>query len=185
MKKTQQLSLAMLCITLSFSAHSEKFDQLLESANSQASATTAAPQAAANNLNALDMIPLLTNSLSVDKNQAVGGLGSLFGYAKEQLSSTESSQLSSALPGLDSLVDMAPKVGATSEQQSGIGGLLSTAAQYNDSLKGINQLNQQFQALGLKPEMISQFANTAMQYLNSAQGQQAGALLKQGLSAFL
>ena len=80
---------------------------------------------------------------------------------------------------------MAPTVEPKNEQQSGIGGLLSTAAQYNDSLKSIDQLNQQFQALGLEPEMIGQFANTAMQYLNSTQGQQAGALLKQGLSAFL
>jgi len=184
MKKTLQLSFTLLCVALSFSANSGQFDQLLNSVSAQASTTTTNSQAATS-VSALDMIPLLTSSLGVDKNQAEGGLGSLFGYAKEQLSSAESSQLSSALPGLDSLVGMAPKVEATSEQQNGIGGLLSTAAQYNDSLKSIDQLNQQFQALGLKPEIISQFANTAMQYLNSPQGQQASALLKQGLSALL
>lgn len=184
MKKIQQLSFALLCIALPFSANAGPFDQLLDSASSQAPTTTADSQTATT-VSALDMIPLLTSSLGVNKNQAEGGLGSLFAYAKEQLSSDESSQLSSALPGLDSLVGMTPKIEATSEQQSGIGGLLSTAAQYNDSLKGIDQLNQQFQALGLKPEMIGQFANTAMQYLNSPQGQQAGALLKQGLGALL
>ena len=185
MKKAQQLSFALLCIALPFTANSGQFDKLLDSVSSQASTTTTDTQAAATSLSALDMIPLLTSSLGVDKNQAEGGLGSLFTYAKEQLSSTESSQLSSALPGLDSLIGMAPKTEASDEKQSGIGGLLSTAAQYNDSLKGIDQLNQQFQALGLNPEMIGQFANTAMQYLNSPQGQQAGALLKQGLSALL
>lgn len=184
MKKTQQLSFALLCIAFSFNANSGQFDQLLDSVSSQAS-TTATSSQADTSISALDMIPLLTSALGVNKNQAQGGLGSLLGYAKEQLSSAESSQLSSALPGLDSLVGMAPKVDATSQQQSGIGGLLSTAAQYNDSLKGIDQLNQQFQSLGLKPEMIGQFANTAMQYLNSPQGQQAGALLKQGLGALL
>ncbi len=182
--KFQQLSIALLGTALSFSANSGQFDQLLDSASSQIS-TTATSSQAATSVSALDMIPLLTSSLGIDKNQAEGGLGSLFGYAKEQLSSDESSQLSSALPGLDSLVGMAPKIETTNEQQSGIGGLLSTAAQYNDSLKSIDQVNQQFQALGLKPEMISQFANTAMQYLNSPQGQQAGALLKQGLSTLL
>ena len=184
MKKIQHLSFALLCIALPFTANAGQFDQLLDSVSSQASTTTTDSQAVTT-VSALDMIPLLTSSLGVDKNQAEGGLGSLFGYAKEQLSSDESSQLSSVLPGLDSLIGMAPKAEATSEQQSGIGGLLSTAAQYNDSLKGIDQLNQQFQALGLKPEMISQFANTAMQYLNSPQGKQAGALLKQGLGALL
>ena len=184
MKKIQQLSFALLCIALPFTTNAGQFDQLLDSASSQAPTTTTDSQAATT-VSALDMIPLLTSSLGVDKTQAEGGLGSLFAYAKEQLSSDESSQLSSVLPGLDSLIGMAPKAEATSEQQSGIGGLLSTAAQYNDSLKGIDQLNQQFQALGLKPEMISQFANTAMQYLNSPQGQQAGALLKQGLGALL
>ncbi len=182
--KIQQLSFALLCIALSFSANSGQFDQLLGSASSQASTATTSNQAATS-LSALDMVPLLTSSLGIDKNQAEGGLGSLFGYAKEQLSSDKSSQLSSALPGLDSLVGMAPKAEVSGEKQSGIGGLLSTAAQYNDSLKSIDQLNQQFQALGLKPEMVSQFAETAMKYLNSPQGQQAGALLKQGLGALL
>ncbi len=184
MNKIQQFSCALLCTALSFSAHAEQFEPLSDSASAQATTSTTLDQAATG-VSALDMIPLLTSSLGVNKNQAEGGLGSLLGYAKDQLSSTESSQLSSALPGLETLVGMAPTVEPKNEQQSGIGGLLSTAAQYNDSLKSIDQLNQQFQALGLEPEMIGQFANTAMQYLNSTQGQQAGALLKQGLSAFL
>ena len=182
MKKIQQLSFALLCIVLPFSANSGQFDQALGSASAKAAAISSQ---AGTSISALDMIPMLTSSLGVNKNQAEGGLGSLFGYAKGQLSSDESSQLSSALPGLDSLIGMAPKAEASSKQQSGIGGLLNTAAQYNESLKGIDQLNQQFQALGLKPEMVGQFANTAMKYLNSTQGQQAGTLLKQGLSALL
>lgn len=184
MKKTLQFSFALLCTALSFGALAEDFEALQSNASTPSSTSPIKAQTATG-ISALDMIPLLTSSLAVNKSQAEGGLGSLLGYAKEQLSSTESSQLSSALPGLETLIGMAPTVEAKNEQQSGIGGLLSTAAQYNDSLKGVDQLNQQFQALGLKPEMIGKFANTAMQYLKSSQGQQAGALLKQGLSAFL
>ena len=184
MKKIQQFSAALLCTALLLSAHAEQFEPLPDSASAQTATSTTHDQAATG-VSALDMIPLLTSSLGVNKNQAEGGLGSLLGYAKDQLSSTESSQLSSALPGLETLVGMAPTLEPKKEQNSGIGGLLSTAAQYNDSLKGIDQLNRQFQALGLEPELIGQFANTAMQYLKSHQGQQARALLKQGLSTFL
>ncbi len=184
MNKIQQLSVTLLCIALPFSASAEQSEPLQASANAQTSTNTTNAQAALA-ISALDMIPLLTSSLGVNQNQAEGGLGSLFAYAKEQLSSTEATQLSNALPDLETLVNMAPAVEAQKEQQGGFGGLLSVAAQYNDSLKSIDQLNQQFQTLGLKPEMIGQFANTAIQYLNSSQGQQAGTLLQQSLSAFL
>lgn len=185
--KIQQISFTLVCLGLSCSTNAGQFDQLLGGTvapTSQDSAVIASAQATSG-INALEIIPLLTSALGIDKNQAEGGLGSLFNYAKGQLSSGQSTQLSSALPGLDSLVKTAPKVEALAKPQSGLGGLLSAAGQYNDSLKSLDQLNQQFEALGLKPEMISQFSQTAMQYLNSPLGQQAGQLLKQGLGALL
>ena len=46
-------------------------------------------------------------------------------------------------------------------------------------------LRKQFEALGLKPEMIMQYAEQAKQYLDTEQGQQAKELMMQGLSGLL
>ena len=51
-------------------------------------------------------------------------------------------------------------------------------------VKSINEIKKQFEALGLKPEMITAFISQAKSYLDTEQGQQAKDLLMQGLSAF-
>ena len=90
--------------------------------------------------------------------------------------------LAKSLPGVDGLLSKVPDVsGASSE---GLGGLLSKASDYSDSLKAINTVKQQFEALGLKPEMITQYINQAQSYLDTDQGKQAKDLLMKGLSAF-
>jgi hypothetical protein len=66
--------------------------------------------------------------------------------------------------------------------ESGYSGLLDKAANYNDSLKAVNELKKQFEALGLKPEMIMQVVNSAKAYLNTAEGQKIKQQLMQGLS---
>ncbi|MFQ3194332.1 MAG: hypothetical protein ACI9N3_001150 [Colwellia sp.] len=67
----------------------------------------------------------------------------------------------------------------------GLGGLLDKAAQYSDSLKAVNDVKKQFEALGLKPEMISSFISSAQGYLDTEQGQQAKQVLTQGLGKLL
>ena len=73
----------------------------------------------------------------------------------------------------------------SSGSEDGIGGLLNKASEYSDSLKAINDVKNQFEALGLKPEMISNFITTAQSYLNTEQGQQAKKLLTEGLGKLL
>ena len=68
---------------------------------------------------------------------------------------------------------------------AGLGGLLEKASQYSDSLKSINDVKKQFEALGLKPEMISGFISTAQSYLDTEQGQQAKQVLNDGLGKLL
>ena len=67
----------------------------------------------------------------------------------------------------------------------GLGGLLDKAVQYSASLKAVNDVKKQFEALGLKPEMISSFISSAQGYLDTEQGQQAKQLLTQGLGKLL
>jgi hypothetical protein len=132
------------------------------------------------------LVDMLTSSLNVNTKQASGGIGAIFNYVKNNVSSEQFSQLAKSLPGTDGLVDQMPDVSKPSTGSSeGLGALLDKASQYSDSLKSINDVKKQFEALGLKPEMISSFISTAKNYLDTEQGQQAKKILTDGLGKLL
>lgn len=129
------------------------------------------------------VLPLLTQQLGVTERQAEGGMGSLMQMAKSALSEGEFAQLSSGVPNMDSLLAAAPVL--SGEGGSGaMSDLLSSATGAASSLAGIAQLSQQFESLGLSPEMIAQFANIAISYFSQS-GADTGALLQKGLSSIL
>lgn len=134
--------------------------------------------------NVKDMVGMLTESLEVDQGQAEGGLGSIFNYVKGNVSADQFSQLSDTLPGIGELISAAPDVSKLAKGE-GLGGLMDKAAEYSGSLKAINDVKKQFEALGLKPEMIGQFVQMAQKYLDTEQGQQAKEMLSQGLGQLL
>ncbi|MFT5676868.1 MAG: hypothetical protein ACI808_002817 [Paraglaciecola sp.] len=134
--------------------------------------------------NISDMVSSVTDSLGVTESQATGGLGSLFNYAKDNISSEQFGQLSSALPGVGDLLKAAPDVSEMASE-GGLGGLLDKAANYSDSLKSVNDVKKQFEALGLDPEMITQFISKAKEYLDTEEGKQAKELLSKGLGQLL
>lgn len=132
------------------------------------------------------LVGMLTSGLGVNNNQASGGMGAIFNYVKNNVSANEYSQLAKSIPGVSGLVSQMPDISQLSSGSSeGIGGLLNKASEYSDSLKAINDVKNQFEALGLKPEMISNFITTAQSYLNTEQGQQANKLLTEGLGKLL
>ncbi len=183
----QGLLVAAIALSLSSQANASWFDGLFggeEETSAVVESTAAAQPAATQAIDALAMIPMLTDSLGVTEQQAEGGLGSLFNFVKGNLTQDNFGQLSSMLPGVEQLLGAVPEVSETSSQESGsaLSGLLNTAAQYSDSLQAVNQVSQQFQALGLEPEMILQYIQVAQQYLNTPEGQQAKQLLMDGLS---
>jgi len=130
------------------------------------------------------LVSLLTSSLNVNTDQASGGMGAIFNYVKDNVSTEQFSQLATSLPGVDGLVNQMPDISKLSSGE-GLGGLLDKAAQYSDSLKAINNVKKQFEALGLDPEMISSFISSAQGYLDTEQGQQAKQVLTQGLGKLL
>jgi hypothetical protein len=134
--------------------------------------------------NVSDMVSSVTDSLGVTESQATGGLGSLFNYAKGNISTEQFGQLSSALPGIGDLLKAAPDVSKMASE-GGLGGLMDKATNYSDSLKAINDVKKQFEALGLDPEMISQFIGKAKEYLDTEEGKQAKELLSKGLGKLL
>ncbi len=179
------LTIAAVALTLSTQAQAGWFDTLFGSSEDSSATTkeTAEVPATVQALDALAMIPLLTETLGVSEEQAEGGMGSLFNLAKESLSQEQFGELSTALPGVEQLLGAVPVISENTQSDSGLGGLLNSAAQYSDSLKAVNQVSQQFQALGLDSKMIMQYLQVAQQYLNTPQGQQAKQLLMEGLAS--
>ena len=134
------------------------------------------------------LVDMLTSSLDVNADQASGGMGAIFNYVKNNVSVEQFSQLAKSIPGVEGLMGQMPdisKLDSSSDASAGLGGLLEKASQYSDSLKSINDVKKQFEALGLKPEMISDFISTAQSYLDTEQGQQAKQVLNDGLGKFL
>ncbi|NRA72981.1 MAG: DUF2780 domain-containing protein [Gammaproteobacteria bacterium] len=132
------------------------------------------------------LVDMLTSSLNVNTEQASGGMGAILNYVKSNVSTDQFSQLAKSLPGVEGLVGQMPDISKLSSGSSeGLGGLLDKASEYSSSLKSINNVKKQFEALGLKPEMISNFVDSAKGYLDTDGGQQAKKVLTDGLSNLL
>jgi hypothetical protein len=114
------------------------------------------------------------SELNVTPQQAVGGTGAMLGLAKNQLNSTDYSELAKSVPGIDKLSG-GGELGAL----AGLLGSSGKAAGLDNALgavKNTSDLNNAFSALGMDSGMIGQFAPVLLQYL----GQQGvgGSLLE-------
>lgn len=165
-------TLALLPLLLAAGAHAGLLDAAQRAVGGGASAatTSAAPVTAPASG---DLVSMVSSGLGVTGQQASGGLGALFNFAKGQLSGSDFGQIAGAVPGMDDLLAAAPQT----EAPSG-GGLLAQAGKYGKALQGAGQLRDSFQQLGLSSEMIGPFANIAVQYLEGS-SPTAAALLKQ------
>lgn len=101
------------------------------------------------------IVDMLSSQLGVSPQQATGGAGALLALASNSLSDSNSSELSSLIPGMSSLQNSAP-------------GLMGMAT----NLTAVNGI---FSNLGLDPAMVSQFAPLILKYLTS-QGASSGLL---------
>ena len=131
--------------------------------------------------NITDMISSVSESVGIDEAQAKGSLASVFNYAKKNITAEQFRGLSDSLPGLDSLMGAVPDISGM-KSEGGLGGLMDKAANYNTSLKAVNDLKKQFEALGLSPEMIMQVVNGAKAYLDTDEGQKIKEQLMKGLN---
>lgn len=93
----------------------------------------------------------LVNDLSISPEQATTGVGALLSLAQSSLGSEQQSELSSLIPGMDSLTSS---------------GLLS-------SIQDMDSVKSAFSSVGLDPALISQFAPVVLDYLGS-QGASSG-----------
>lgn len=105
------------------------------------------------------VVEALTSQLDVSSAQATAGSGALLALASSQLSSDNSSELSSLIPGLSGL-------------ESSVPGLSSMAS-------SMGSVTQVFEGLGMDASMVTQYVPVLMQYLSS-QGASSGLMSSLG-----
>lgn len=125
-----------------------------------------------------DLIGLLTGKLGVTDQQAEGGAGAIFDYAKQKLGAEDFSKVTDALPGVDSLIGSAPEsstlTGKLGSSVPSLGGQSSSAA-------GMASLAEQFSTLGLDSKMVNEYITVILDYAKSEGGETVMNLLKGAL----
>ena len=120
-----------------------------------------------------ELVGQLTKQLSIKPEQAIGGAGALFGFAKTKLSPADFLKLSNAVPGMDGLLKAAPKVtsGTGSDPLSSIGGALPGKA------GGVAAVAGSFRQLGLSPDMATKFLPIMSEFVKVKGGANVAGLL--------
>ncbi len=120
-----------------------------------------------------ELVGQLTKQLSIKPEQAIGGAGALFGFAKTKLAPTDFLKLSNAVPGMDGLLKAAPKVtgDSSSDPLSSLGGMLPGKA------GGVAAVAGSFKQLGLSPEMATKFLPIMTQFVKVKGGANVAGLL--------
>ena len=122
------------------------------------------------------LVGQLVDLFGVTQSQAEGGAGAIFNQAKNNMSTSDYSQLLNAIPGIDSLIKAAPETG------SGLAG--KAASMFGSSsggIQGLSALTDSFTKLGMSPDLVSKFTDVILEFVQSESGQQTMALLKNAL----
>lgn len=123
-----------------------------------------------------DLVQTLVDQLGISGEQATGGAGAIFEYAKDNLSADDFGTIAQGIPGMDQLLEQAPEP----ENSSALGKASSMLGGADSSLGGLAGLASSFESLGLNADMVSKFMPVVSDYVGSVSGDQAMALL-QGL----
>ena len=142
---------------------------------------------AASGIDLASLIGTVSDNLSVSETQSEGGIASIMNYVQGNLSGADYAQLASSIPGIDSLLEDVPSLSGNSAagSSSSLSGLLNKASEYSSTLKSVNDLKQQFEALGLSTDMIASFVTQISSYLNVNADEETQALFKSGLDNLL
>jgi hypothetical protein len=116
-----------------------------------------------------ELINSLTKDLDITDEQAKGGAGALFNYAKESLTEEEFDQVAGAVPDMSGYLDAIPALGGSST------GMLGKATQ---SLVGMPAVTAAFDKLGLSQEMVGMFTPILVDYVDQKGGEAVGGLLQ-------
>jgi hypothetical protein len=117
-----------------------------------------------------DLVTALSKEMGSTPEQAAGAAGALFGVAKSRLKADEFTQVSKAVPGMDSLLKAAPALSSA----VGTAGALSQVA---GSAGGLASAASAFSQLGLKPEMVTKAIPVLTSFVSKSGGAGVGSLL--------
>lgn len=120
-----------------------------------------------------DLMNLLTSELDITGDQAKGGTGALFNYAKEGLSGEDFEKVSNSVPDMGGYLDAIPALGGKST------GMLGTATQ---TLVGMPAVTAAFEKLGLSADMVGMFTPLLVNYVEKKGGKAVGGLLMNAIT---
>lgn len=126
----------------------------------------------------MKLIPLLTQSLGVTESQAKGGAGVIFDYVKQKVSTEEFAQVAKALPGANSLIDLAPKASELSGQIGGFSPALGAKSDLTGEMAGVVE---RFVKLGLDAGMVDKYVKTILDFTQSEAGSTVTNIIKGAL----
>ncbi|HEX4440647.1 MAG TPA: DUF2780 domain-containing protein [Thermoanaerobaculia bacterium] len=121
------------------------------------------------------LVQTLASQLNVTPDQAAGGAGAIFNYAKTSLPSNEYAKVEGAVPESAELVKKAP---ATDSTASAAAGMLGKTA---GSAAGVASLGSSFEKLGLSSDMVGKFVPVVVDYVDKKGGSEVGGILKKVL----
>lgn len=125
-----------------------------------------------------DLVKILTDQLGVTGEQASGGAGAIFNYAKSKLSADDFATVTKALPGIDSLIAAAPETGSSSKL---LGGIKSLAGSQAGSAEAMSSLSGSFSKLGMSSDMVGKFIPIVLDYAKTNGGTAVMNILKGAL----
>ncbi|MCG7653220.1 DUF2780 domain-containing protein [Alteromonas sp. Cnat2-8] len=183
--------LALTFFTTCANANIDQLKGLLGGKKAESTVTSSSltemATSAASNIDLASLVSSVAGNLNVSKNQSEGGIASIMNYVQDNLSGADYAQLASSIPGIDSLLEDVPSLSGNSaaSSSSSLSGLLNKASEYSSTLKSVNDLKQQFEALGLSTDMIASFVTQISSYLNVNADEETQALFKSGLDNLL
>jgi hypothetical protein len=147
------------------------FASVLQDQDAAKKAPAATEEAAAAVKASPDLVDALSKEMGSTPEQAAGAAGALFGVAKSRLKADEFSQVSKAVPGMDSLLKAAP---AAASGAVGTSGALSQLA---GSAGGLVTAASAFSKLGLKPDLVAKAVPVLTSFVSKSGGAGVGSLL--------
>ena len=122
------------------------------------------------------LVGTLTSQLGVTNDQAAGGAGAIFQYAKSALPSADYGKVEKAVPEAAELIQKAPPADSTT---SAAGSMLGKSG---STVAGTAGLVSSFQKLGLSSDMVGKFTPVVVDYAQQKGGAEVGDILKKVLT---
>jgi len=121
-----------------------------------------------------DLVNLLTTDLGISTDQAKGGAGALFNYAKESLSDDEFGQVANAVPDMNGYLDAIPALGG--------GKSTGMLGKVTETLVGMPAVTAAFEKLGLSQDMVGLFTPLLVNYVDKKGGEAVSGLLSNAIT---